>query len=102
MKEKDLPIDLTKHKVYSKNAKKCVQKLLRRYYDKQSAAQLWEKVQFQYCEYLKDEPALAGLKITTSIYDPILIFAWYAVIPENRPLKKCSRISIRVFSDRLI
>ncbi len=25
MKEKDLPIDLTKHKVYSKNAKKCVQ-----------------------------------------------------------------------------
>ena len=28
MKEKDLPIDLTKHKVYSKNAKKCVQKLL--------------------------------------------------------------------------
>ena len=33
MKEKDLPIDLTKHKVYSKNAKKCVQKLLRRYYD---------------------------------------------------------------------
>ena len=34
MKEKDLPIDLTKHKVYSKNAKKCVQKLLHRYYDR--------------------------------------------------------------------
>ena len=33
MKEKDLPIDLTKHKVYSKNAQKCVMKLLRRYYD---------------------------------------------------------------------
>ncbi len=26
MKEKDLPIDLTKHTVYTKNAKKCVQK----------------------------------------------------------------------------
>ena len=38
MREKDLPIDLTKHKVYSKNAKKCVQKLLRRYYSKQTAA----------------------------------------------------------------
>ena len=37
MKEKDLPIDLTKHKVYSKNAKKCVQKLLRRYYDEKAA-----------------------------------------------------------------
>ena len=88
MKEKDLPIDLTKHKVYSKSAKKCVQKLLRRYYDEQSAAQLWEKVQLQYCEYLKDEPALKDLKITTSIYDPILIFAWYAVIPEKPPLEE--------------
>ena len=87
MKEKDLPIDLTKHKVYTKNAKKCVQKLLHRYYDKQTAAELWEKVQLQYCEYLKDEPALAGLKITTSIYDPILIFAWYAAIPDKPSLE---------------
>ena len=71
MKEKDLPIDLTKHKVYSKNAKKCVQKLLNRYYDEKTTARLWEKVQLQYCEYLKDEPALKDLKITTSIYDPI-------------------------------
>ena len=38
MKEKDLPIDLTKHKVYSKNAQKCVQKLLKRYYDEKTAA----------------------------------------------------------------
>ena len=67
MKEKDLPIDRTKHKVYSKNAKKCVQKLLNRYYDKKTAVRLWEKVQLQYCEYLKDEPALKDLKITTSI-----------------------------------
>ena len=83
MKEKDLPFDHTKHAVYTKNAKKCVQKLLRRYYDEKTAAELWEKIQLQYCEYLKDEPALAGSKITVSIYDPILIFAWYAVIPDN-------------------
>ena len=88
MREKDLPIDLTKHKVYSKNAKKCVQNLLHRYYDRHIAAELWEKVQLQYCEYLKDEPALAGLKITASIYDPILIFAWYAVIPDRPPLEE--------------
>ena len=88
MKEKDLPIDLTKHKVYSKNARKCVLKLLYRYYDAETAAKLWEKVQLQYCEYLKDEPALAGTKITVSIYDPILIFAWYAVIPDKPPLEE--------------
>jgi hypothetical protein len=83
MKEKDLPIDLTKHKVYSKNAKKCVQKLLHRYYDEKTSAVLWEKIQLQYCEYLKGEPAMAGSKITVSIYDPILIFAWYTVVPDK-------------------
>ena len=88
MKEKDLPIDRTKHKVYSKNAGKCVLKLLHRYYDDKTAADLWEKTQLQYCEYLKDEPALAGSKITVSIYDPILIFAWYAVIPDKPPIEE--------------
>lgn len=87
MLEKDLPFDRKKHKVYSKNAAKCVRKLLSRYYDEKTAADLWEKIQLRYCGFLKDEPALAGLKITTSIYDPILIFAWYAVIPEKPPLE---------------
>ncbi len=88
MKEKDLPVDPAKHKVYSQNARKCVRKLLRRYYDEQTAETLWEKVQLQYCEFLKDEPALKDLKITTSIYDPILIFAWYAVVPDRLPLEE--------------
>lgn len=88
MKEKDLPIDLTKHAVYTKNAKKCVQKLLSRYYDEKTASQLWEKIQLRYCEYLKAEPALGGVKITTSIYDPILVFAWYAVVPDKPPLEE--------------
>jgi hypothetical protein len=47
MKTKDLPIDLTKHKVYSRNAEKCVRKLLRRYYDEKTADELWEKVQLK-------------------------------------------------------
>ena len=64
-----------------------MQKLLNRYYDEKTAARLWEKVQLQYGEYLKDEPALKDLKITTSIYDPILIFAWYAVIPDKPALE---------------
>lgn len=97
MREKNLPIDRTKHRVYTKNAKKCVQKLLHRYYDRQTAAELWEKVQLQYCEYLKDEPALAGLKITTSIYDPILIFAWYAVVPDKPPLEAVQQDIYRSF-----
>jgi len=88
MREKDLSFDHIKHAVYTKNAKKCVQKLLHRYYDEKTAAELWEKIQLQYCEYLKDEPAMAGAKITVSIYDPILLFAWYAVVPDKPPLKE--------------
>ena len=87
MKEIDLPFDRTKHVVYTKQAKNCVLKLLRRYYDEKTTEDLWEKIQLQYCEFLKNEPALGGVKITTSIYDPILIFSWYQVIPEKPPLE---------------
>lgn len=87
MRERDLPFDRTKHVVYTKNAKKCVQKLLLRSYDEKTSADLWEKIQLQYCEFLKDEPALGGLKVTTSIYDPILFFAWYKVIPDKPELE---------------
>ena len=87
MREKDLPIDRSKHVIYTGNAKKCVQKLLGRSYDAQTASALWEKIQLQYAKYLEDEPALGGLKITASIYDSILIFAWYAVIPDKPPLE---------------
>ena len=85
MREKDLPIDRTKHAIYTNNAKKCVRRLLRRCYDEETANALWEDIQLQYAEYLKEEPALGGVKITTSIYDPILIFAWYTVAPDKPP-----------------
>ena len=97
MKEKDLPIDYTKHKPYSLSAKKCVQRLLRRYYDKKTAGELWEKIQLQYAEFLKDEPALKDLKITTSIYDPILVFAWYKVVPDKPDLRDVQQDIYRSF-----
>ena len=84
MREKDLPIDRSKHKVYTRNAKKCVRELLRSCYDGKTTEELWEKIQLQYAEYLKDEPALKDLKVTASIYDPILIFAW-CVSAERKP-----------------
>ena len=87
VKEKDLPFDRKKHVCYTKNAKKCVQKLLKRYYDAKTAENLWEQIQLQFCEYLKEEPPMAGARITTSIYDPILIFSWYKVIPDKPPLE---------------
>ena len=91
MREKDLPNDRSKHKVYTRNAKKCVLKLLRSCYDKEETAELWEKIQLQYAEYLKDEPALKDLKVTASIYDPILIFAWYVTAERKPPREEIQR-----------
>ncbi len=88
MKENDLPFDRDQHAVYNKNAKKTEQDLLQRCFDIKEGDEVWEQVQLQYCEFLKDEPALKDLKITTSIYDPILIFAWYAVIPDKPALEE--------------
>lgn len=88
MEEKDLPFDRSRHVIYSKKVKACVQKLLRRYYDPETAEALWEQTQRKYCEFLEDEPALGDLKITASVYDPILLFAWYAVIPDKPPLEE--------------
>ena len=87
MKEEELSFDRSKHAIYSKKAKNCVQTLLRRYYDGPTAAQLWEKVQQQYCAFLEDEPPMGGVKMKASIYDPILIFAWYAVVPDKPPME---------------
>ena len=87
MKETDLPFDRSKHVIYTDKAKNCVLQLLRRYYDEKNSKDFWEKIQLQYCEFLKEEPALGGVKITTSIYDSILIFAWYKVIPDKPMLE---------------
>ncbi|MDO4988971.1 MAG: L-2-amino-thiazoline-4-carboxylic acid hydrolase [Eubacteriales bacterium] len=91
MREKDLPIDRSKHKVYTRNARKCVLKLLRSCYDREETAELWKKIQLQYAEYLKDEPALKDLKVTASIYDPILIFAWYVSAERKPPREEIQR-----------
>ena len=97
MKESRLPFDRSKHVLYTKQAKNCVMNLLRRCYDEQTTERLWERIQLQYCEFLKDEPALGGVKITTSIYDPILIFAWYKVIPDKPTLEDVQQDIFRSF-----
>lgn len=88
MKEKDLPIDRTRHAVYTKKAKECVLRLLHRDYDDRTCRELLEKIQLQYCEYVREEPPMAGAKIRVSIYDPILIFAWYKVVPDKPKLEE--------------
>ena len=97
VKERDLPIDRARHIVYTKKAKNCVLQLLHRDYDDQTCKQLWEKIQLQYCEFLRDEPPMAGVKIRGSIYDPILIFAWYRIVPDKPALEEVQQDIFRSF-----
>lgn len=97
MKESKLPIDRTRHCVYSRKAKRCVQKLLRRCYDGQTAAQWWERIQMQYAAFLTDEPAMKDVRIKTSIYDTILFFAWYRTAPEKPPADEIQQDIFRCF-----
>jgi len=97
VKEKDLPIDRARHAVYTKKAKKCVLRLLHRDYDDQTCEQLWERIQLQYCAFLQDEPPMVGAKIKISIYDPILIFAWYKVVPDKPELEEVQQDIFRCF-----
>ena len=98
MKEKDLPIDRTRHAVYTKNAKKCVMRLLHRWYDDQTCGQLWEKIQLQYCEFLRDEPPMAGLEeVQQDIFDCFMgsFDALGKIFNLNRRLD--NRLASRIF-----
>lgn len=89
MNEKDLNFDRKKHVCYSKKVKKVIQEHLRMHYPADEADELWEKIQLQYVEFLKDLPYLGGKKCTHNgvggTYDCIAIFAYYEV-QEKKPL----------------
>lgn len=75
MREKGLKIDRAKHTVYSKKAKKIIQRLLLQDYGKEKAKQLWEQIQAQYVAYLQEAPDWGGRKNFHSgqIYDSVLV-----------------------------
>lgn len=88
MDEKKLNFDRKKHVCYSKKVKEVIQKHLRMHYSVDEANRLWQKIQLQYVEFLKDLPYLGGKKQghngTGGTYDCIAIFAYYEV-QEKKP-----------------
>ena len=54
MKERDLQIDRSCHVVYSKPCKKQIQEKIARHYPQKEREEIWEKVQQQYVDFLKD------------------------------------------------
>ena len=77
-------IDLAKHVMYSPLMEKIVKDHLRKRFEGAEAELMWEKVQKQYCEFLKDLPYLGGKKNTHNgtggTYDCIMTFAYYEAL----------------------
>lgn len=88
LNEKNLSFDRKKHVCYSKKVKEIIREHLYMHYPADEANELWEKIQLQYVEFLKDLPYLGGRKCTHNkvggTYDCIAIFAYYEVL-ENKP-----------------
>ena len=77
-------IDLKKHVMYSASMEKIVKEHLRKRYPESKIRPLWEKVQKQYADFLKDLPYLGGRKNTHNgtggTYDCIMVFAYYEAL----------------------
>lgn len=99
MEDNKLPFDRSKHALYTPKAKAVIQSLLARTYAPAEADALWEKIQLQYVDYLKDEPALGGLKLSAGVYDSILVFAYYVTVPDKPALEAIQQDIFGIFMD---
>lgn len=101
MKEKDLPFDREKHVCYSPKTKKLMLEHLRRRYPAEEAARLWEKLQMQYVDFLKDLPYLGGKACTHNgaggTYDCIALFACYEVQEQKPTLGELYEMNCQTF-----
>lgn len=103
MKNKELAFDRTTHILYSKHAEKLIRAQLRRDYGAAQADELWEKVQLQYAEYLKDAPDMGGKSNAHAmgIYDGHLVFAYYTVLPVKPTIEHLQALTDEIFMSSL-
>ena len=98
MREKDLQFDRKKHVIYSNHAKKVIQEKLVGKYGVRKGLAIWEAVQRQYVEFLKDAPYVGGKKSPHGgTYDSILVFAYYSAVPEKPTLDELQTMNAEIF-----
>lgn len=101
MDEKSLNFDRKKHVCYSDKVKAVIQEHLHMHYSKEKAEELWERIQLQYVEFLRDLPYLGGKKCshngTGGTYDCIAIFAYYEVQEEKPSVDELYEMNNQTF-----
>lgn len=102
MKEKELNIDYRYHVIYTKQCKKHILKAIKEHYGKEDVDSVWEKVQLQYVDFLKNyRTDLGGKKNKMNClggtYDSIMLFSYYSVCKEVTSFKEIETIYENLF-----
>lgn len=101
MKEKDLPFDQKKHCLYPAKGKKLVREYLRREFGDERAEILWEKIQLQYAEYVKDCPDVGGKKNNhaAAIYGSMFVFAFCEMAVPDKSVEELQPLIYKIFME---
>lgn len=101
MKVSELNIDLNKHVLYSPEMENVIREKLSERYDSDGANEMWEKVQLQYADFLKNLPYLGGKKNTHNgaggTYDCIMLFAYYEALDPKPSINELYEMNVAVF-----
>ena len=87
MKDSDLIFDRKSHVIYSKKCKKEIKRLISKHYSKDKQEKIWENVQLQFVDYLKNyRKDLGGKKNfhnrVCGTYDCIALISYYKVCKD--------------------
>lgn len=102
MKDNELRFDLTCHVLYTKQCKREIQEKIALHYPVEQRGAVWERVQLQYVDYLKDwRTDLGGKKNfhngAGGTYDCIALMAYYTVCREVTSLAEIEEMEGNLF-----
>lgn len=102
MRDRDLSFDRTCHVLYSKPCKKQIQQKIALHYPPEQREEVWEQVQLQYVDFLKDwRTDLGGKKNfhngAGGNYDCIALMSYYVVCKEVTSLDEIEEMEGELF-----
>lgn len=102
MRDRDLSFDRTCHVLYTKPCKKQIQQKIALHYPPEQREEIWEQVQLQYVDFLKDwRTDLGGKKNfhngAGGNYDCIALMSYYVVCKEVTSLDEIEEMEGELF-----
>lgn len=102
MRDRDLSFDRTCHVLYSKPCKKQIQQKIALHYPPEQREEVWEQVQLQYVDFLKDwRTDLGGKKNfhngVGGNYDCVALMSYYVVCKEVTSLDEIEEMEGELF-----